>query len=262
MRKNEEEKEKENSERWLLTYSDMITLLLVLFIMMYTISTVDTNKFKAISQQLNIMLGDSTSVAADSGIQGSNDEVLNSFDNLVTESPSPSPSSTKTPIAGTRQSIEDELQNLVNSSGLGTVVTVQSEQRGVVVSFQEALLFPSGSADINREGKTVLAKVADIINSVDNYISVEGSTDNVPIRSSRFPSNWELASQRAINVLKQLVGFGVHSTRISATSYGQYRPVTDNSSGKGKARNRRVDIVFIDQEFNSLQAGYEDQSSN
>ena len=263
MRKNEEEREKDNNERWLLTYSDMITLLLVLFIMMYTISTVDTKKFQAISQQLNVMLGDSGRVSS-INIPGSNSEVLDSFyqtpevsasaSRSPSKSPSRSPSQAKLP--GSRENIESKLEELVNSSGLGKVVTIQSEKRGVVVSFQEALLFPSGSADINSKGKAVLEKIAAIIKSVDNYISVEGSTDNVPMNSYRFPSNWELASQRAINVLKQIVRYGVDPRRISATSYGEYRPVVKNTSDKNKARNRRVDIVFIDEQFNSLQAGY------
>jgi chemotaxis protein MotB len=114
----------------------------------------------------------------------------------------------------------------------------------------EGLLFPSGSANINKEAVSTLEDLANVIKSVDNFIRVEGSTDNVPIHSAQYESNWELASQRAINVAKLMIDQGVDASRISAVSYGEYRPVAPNDSEDNKQLNRRVDIVFLDASLN------------
>ena len=119
-----------------------------------------------------------------------------------------------------------------------------------MVSLVEGLLFSSGSADINDNAVSTLDELAGVIKSVDNYIRVEGSTDNVPIHSAQYESNWELASQRAINVAKLMVDQGVDASRISAVSYGEYRPVAPNDSEDNKQLNRRVDIVFLDSSLN------------
>jgi chemotaxis protein MotB len=155
----------------------------------------------------------------------------------------------------TREELQQMLSILVQSKDLQSDVSIKLEARGTVVSFQEVLLFSSGSATVSEEGRAVISKVAEIIETVDNYISVEGSTDNVPMSNGQFSSNWELASQRAINVTKLLIEDGVDSSRISATSYGEYRPVAPNDTNENKAQNRRVDIVFIDPSLNEYQAG-------
>ncbi len=260
--KREGEEKHENSERWLLTYSDMITLLLVLFIMMYTISKVDTDKFEALAYQLGITLGAEVSVVQEAGDSSDmdNDEWSVPGEANQTTPQASLPQNAEVGTGGQTQaekSIEEQLQDLIDEAGIGTLVGIHMEQRGVVVSFKEALLFNSGSADINAEGTETLKKMSDILKTVDNYISVEGSADNVPISSARYASNWELASQRAINVAKLLQNFGVDPARLSSTSYGEYRPVAPNDSEVNKERNRRVDIVIIDKDLNEYQPGFE-----
>lgn len=256
--KLEEEKEKENSERWLLTYSDMITLLLALFIMLFTMSNVDAGKYGAVAEQLGISFGLGSSGGVPYGVsEGVNEEVSK---NMEDSEPSATPSQKvdlSEVAAGdkTRDDLQQMLSILVQSQDLQSDVTIKLEARGTVVSFQEVMLFDSGSATISEAGREVITKVAGIIESVDNYISVEGSTDNVPMSSGQFASNWELASQRAINVTKLLIADGVDTSRISATSYGEYRPVAENDTAENKALNRRVDIVFIDPSLNEYQAG-------
>ncbi len=261
MKRSEEEKH-ENSERWLLTYSDMITLLLVLFIMMYTISKVDTDKFEALAYQLGITLGAEVSVVQEAGDTSDmdNDEWSGLGDSHTSKpevsSPQASTAAASQQVQGVK-SIQDQIQELVDEAGIETLVGIHTEQRGVVVSLKEALLFNSGSADVNKEGQEMLKKMSGIFTTVDNYISVEGSADNVPISSARYASNWELASQRAINVAKLLQSYGVDPARLSSTSYGEYRPVAPNDSEENKERNRRVDIVIIDKDLNEYQPGYE-----
>ena len=107
----------------------------------------------------------------------------------------------------------------------------------------------------------MLTNIITIVKAVNNYIRIEGSTDNIPINSSRFPSNWELASQRAINVAKLLIDQGVAPERISTVSYGEYRPIAQNDNDENRQQNRRVDIVFIDLDLSVYEAGYKGEQS-
>ena len=258
MSKNRKHEEgKENSERWLLTYSDMITLLLALFIMLYCMSNVDTEKFKAVAEQLGIAFSSGKSVVVGAA-QSSNSDINITIDPArPTAQPSeePSPSASGGDIK--QENIENMLSALISSYGLSPKVSVRTEERGVVVSLQDALLFDSGSATVHQSSVEILKKLTDIVNSVDNYIHIEGSTDNVPISNGQFSSNWELAAQRAINVGKVLIGNGVDPTRITATSLGEYHPVADNETEDQKQQNRRVDIVFVNEQYNINEPGHQ-----
>ncbi len=259
MRRRKEESHG-NHERWLLTYSDMITLLLALFIMLYTISTLDTDKYAALSQQLGIFLG--TGNSATTVFQGSSGTGTG-FDDAVeqTAQPTPAPSASPTgsplnyAIYVENTQLQEELQELIDSAGLGDYASVDVENRGVVVGLVEGLMFDSGSADINDEANAILEKIIDVVNSVDNYIRVEGYTDDVPMDSPEFATNWELAAQRAINVSKLFIAYGVDPSRLSATSYSEYRPVVPNDSDEHRQLNRRVDIVFISSDLSIYEAG-------
>ncbi len=256
-RHDDEEHKKENSERWLLTYSDMITLLLVLFIMMYTISKVDVQKFDALAEQLGIVMNPSTQ-ASSSGSTGSDSRETDgsfSFEEYAAASATEESEATPSPSAAVQLKFDDEqllgkLEILIDKDGLSDYVSVHAEERGIVVSLVEGLLFKSGSADIYKEAVNTLNELASVINSVNNYIRIEGSTDNVPIHSTMYSSNWELASQRAINVAKLIIDQGVDASRVCAVSYGEYRPVAPNNTEDNKQLNRRVDIVFIKTELN------------
>lgn len=255
-RNRNEEEGHENSERWLLTYSDMITLLLALFIMLFTMSNVDSDKYKALAEQLSAAFSGGSSIVGENPASSSKIGEAIQFSETSAPDVSPTPSPTPTGSGDiSQEDIEGKLKALIKSSGLGTLASVRTEERGVVVSFKDKLLFPTGSAEVNDDAKKVLKRVADIIELVDNYIRVEGSTDNVPIHSGQFPSNWELASQRAINVLKVLVDYGVKTSKISPTSYGEYRPVVPNNSEDNKQLNRRVDIVFVNRQLNVVEPG-------
>ena len=255
-RRREEEHEKENSERWLLTYSDMITLLLVLFIMMYTISKVDLEKFDALASQFSIVMNPSSqsgSYAASPNNGSDSDETVSDY-NFAAPVQTDAPEASVTPLATPENTANGQLyqriESLISTNGLDVYVSVHSEERGIVVTLVEGLLFPSGSADINDSAVATLSELTDVIKSVGNYIRVEGSTDNVPISSGQYASNWELASQRAINVAKLFIDQGVDASRVSAVSYGEYRPVAPNDTKDNKQQNRRVDIVFLDTSLN------------
>ncbi len=256
MSRQHEEEHESGSERWLLTYADMITLLLALFILLYTMSSIDSGKYQALSKQLGIAFNGGRSIF-ETGYPGGGSGNGSGGDGTG-DSPTASAGGSIVIPEYSQQDIERLVRSLIESNGLSSMANVRMEERGVVVSFQDALLFDSGSADINAKSLDMLKKLTVIANSCKNYIRVEGSTDDVPI-SGRFDSNWELASQRAINVAKALASFGVSASRISATSYGEYRPIVANDTAEHRRLNRRVDIVFVNKEHNDDEPGYTNQ---
>ena len=269
-RHDEDDHKKENSERWLLTYSDMITLLLVLFIMMYTISKVDVPKFDALAESLGVVMNPSSQAAASDSTGSNSEERDSSFpfeeyamaaaeaDSEETPGPSSTPSAS---VSFQDDHLLKKIQSLIDNDGLTSFVSVHFEERGIVVSLVEGLLFSSGSADINNDAVDTLNELTAVVKSVNNFIRVEGSTDNVPIHSAQYESNWELASQRAINVAKLMIDQGVDASRISAVSYGEYRPVAPNDSEGNKQLNRRVDIVFLKTDLNVYEPESADESN-
>lgn len=143
--------------------------------------------------------------------------------------------------------IRDDLGSALSEEIASEGALIELEDRGVVVTLLDRVLFSSGKADVKPAGKEVLAKVASVLVDVPNEISVEGHTDNEPINRSRYlyKSNWELSTARATNVLHFLVERGLPPDRMSATGYGEYRPVAENDTEEGRRRNRRVEIVIL-----------------
>lgn len=221
-----------NMERWLITYADMITLLLIFFIVMYTISKVDAHKFQALASSLANAMG---------------------AGGMVLESPGPSmiPGASDSPSdeLAERQQMEEMRQKLmefVRENGLASKISVTTEQRGVVLSFQEDVLFDLGSAQLTPRARELISEVSEVLSQTDNYIRIEGHTDNLPIHTSRYPSNWELSAARATSVLQQLLRTAdIEPGQLSAVAYGEYRPRVPNNSPENRQLNRRVDIIIL-----------------
>ena len=143
-------------------------------------------------------------------------------------------------LRGTYDGLVSDLESEVAAGQ----IAIQQLREGLRLDMQEDVLFPSGSADVNKGGQEVLRKVAERLKSMPNRIVVSGHTDDVPIRTPRFPSNWELASARATGVVRILAQSGVDASRLSAVSYGQFSPVAGNDSPEGRLRNRRIEILL------------------
>lgn len=241
-RRAEPEKEV-NNERWLITYSDLITLLLIFFIVMYTMSKIDANKFEAVANSLaQVLQGKSVSI-----MQTPGPSVVNGRSgNIIREGPGKTPAK-----QGDLESVEKQLNEYIKQNkDLAQNVIVYEQERGLVISFKDAILFPSGSDQILPAAQDILLKVAASLRDIPNYIRVEGHTDSRPIHTQRFPSNWELSVLRATNVVHLLVERGgIEPDRISATGYGEYRPLVPNRSEKEMAMNRRVDIVILKDKY-------------
>jgi chemotaxis protein MotB len=231
MAKKKEPEKEPSAERWLLSYADFITLLLVFFIIMYSMSKVNVQKFNQMVTVLEKTFGGQQSV-----IKLANSGLL--------------PQITRSGEARRKEKqlyvkTVEQLQKEISAKE----VRVKVDERGIVVSLASDFFFGSGMADIGDSARSVLKKLQNLFSSTTNDIRVEGHTDDIPIirgssLSQRFPSNWELSSQRAVNVLKFLETLNVERKRLSAAAYAETRPDKPNDTYEGRAYNRRVEIVI------------------
>jgi len=243
--KAEVKKVKDNKDRWLITYSDLITLLLVFFIVLYSLSVVDARKFRAIAQSLAAAMGGSQSVLTEPGASlapGISDDTLDiEMEKALQEEEE-------------LERIRAMLQEYIDQHGLSGKVTVHLEERGVVVSFQEVALFPLGSAELTPEARDTIGHVGRILLETTQYIRVEGHTDDLPINTSIYPSNWELSVARATSVVQELIkSLDFPAYRLSATGYGEFRPKVPNDSDEHRQQNRRVDIVILKSKYENAE---------
>ena len=229
--------DKENLERWLLTYADMITLLLLFFILLYTISSLNVGKYKLISSAIS------------SVFNGANFGLL--FDQSNVGSADLSPPTQKQPAQTTKVQNQRLLfTNAVSQLRLliqQKLVRVTSNEQGVTITLAADTQFKSGSADIEQNSLPVLRQVAEFLNGVPNSVRIEGNTDDTPVGGTQFTSNWQLAAARAVNVLSTFEDYGVAPDRMSAVSFGSTKPLMSNATPEGRAYNRRVDIVILTQ---------------
>lgn len=217
-----------SSSSWQTTYSDLVTLLLCFFVLLYSFSSLDAMKFRqvvsALQQSLGILDGGKTIVDDTMGIGGQQLDM--DWQQLET--------------------VRLELQRFIDDRNLKDVVSLEKEDRGLKLSFQGKVLFDLGRADLRPEAMGALNEVAEMIKTWPNHVRVEGHTDDLPIENQRFPSNWELSVARAVRVLRFLVEEqGIDPKRVSAVGYGEYRPILDNDSMENRAKNRRVDLVIL-----------------
>ena len=238
-KKRNKEEEHENAERWLVSYADFITLLFAFFVTMYSISRVDQQKFAAVAHSLQRALG-----SLNPGQMG----ILSSGQTPISIGPFPSPEAT--PEISEREYFEklaDEVQKgVAKVSGSGNQIQYLINETGLVIRVQERLFFDSGDASIHMEVIPILNSLAESLEKIPNSVRVEGHTDNVPINTARFPSNWELSTARATAIIRHfLTRFHFDPNRLSAAGYAEFRPVAVNTTPEGRLQNRRVDVVIL-----------------
>ena len=209
-------------ESWLLTYLDMMTLMLVLLVVMLAFA--GKGALDGLRQ-------------ASSHLRPAHEGVLPASDGLLPETalqvPSPLPS--KAPV--------DPLKGLPLDQ-LGDDIDVVVNESTVSFRISSEILFSSGQADLSLAGLAVLKRLVPVLNSSNHRIAVEGHTDSVPVRSGRYPSNWELSGSRAGGVVRYLEANGVASERLRAVGYADTRPLGDNATAEGRASNRRVELIM------------------
>ncbi len=243
---------KDTSERWLLTYADLMNLLLILFILLYTISKVDVSKYETVAASLRGAFGDA-SVNQVIGDAGGAPSLIN------LEGQNPSPVVEAQMEEQQMEEIRENITEVIEMEGLSGEVDVTVEERGIVISIAEKVLFKSGSADLDADSKLTIEKIGKVLLAIPGkQIRVEGHTDNVPISTSRFPDNQELSTARANSVWRILVNnVGINPKSISATGYGEYRPKMPNDTEANRAQNRRVDIAILKDIFDKSESGVE-----
>lgn len=265
--KKHHEEEEEASEAWLLPYSDLMTLLLAVFIVLFAVSQVDSTKLETMARAFQNIAFSGGSGVLEPGGENPVPLYPEGQDNSTDNTPTPSPTATPVPENDNdanqnfgQQDLENlkELQGKLTSyfkkSNIQSDVTSYIDERGLVVSLNNAMLFDSGSAKIKRKNKECLIQIGTIINQLENYIRIEGHTDNQPISTSIYPSNWELSSARASQVVRLLAkSAGVPPEKMAAVAYGEYKPVASNKTAQGRAKNRRIDLIILNQHYNSLE---------
>lgn len=231
----------DNHERWLISYADFVTLLFAFFVVMYSISSVNEGKYKVFSDSLSIAFTNRSSAGSPT-IVSSQDELL--LKSLVDR---------RTARLGEQQrKIQERMKNIADglSRTMSSLiqlkqVNIEQTKRGVVIDVSAGFLFSTGDAVLQSGAHDVLRQVAAVLSKEDLPIEVEGHTDDIPIKTAQFPSNWELSSARAGTVVRMLVENGVPPERMAAVGLASNRPLVPNDSAENRARNRRVAITIL-----------------
>ena len=262
------EEEHENHERWLVSYADMMTLLMVLFIVLFAISQVDQKKFAALKDGLSTGLGNTVNapVTGGSGINATDGVMPAAIDlgaagagsqsttSSIQKQPSKDTTSAdKDTLAAARREaadlaeIERRITAALRAKGLEDSVRYKVNERGLVVALvSDDVFFANASADLRPQGREVLRAVGPVLRAVNRDIAVEGHANHLALRSSVYPSNWELSAARAGSVVRYLQSDGdLPGPRLSATGYGSSRPMYPSSDKRSIRFNRRVDVVLV-----------------
>ena len=210
-------------DRYLLTYSDLITLLLGLFIILYAMSNIDIKKYQKFANAMGSIFGSQSQLINISN----HSRLLNNKMNGIVP-------------------LKQSLQRMINQNGYGKSIKLIENKRGITIRILEDILFASGEAKLTPQSKTMLAKIANILKKLPNDIRIEGHTDDVPIDTKEYPSNWHLSVARATNTAYFLMhNEGINEDKVSIVGYAANKPIANNSTPQGRSQNRRVDIVIL-----------------
>ncbi len=237
-RRKKQKAEGGGSPAWMTTFSDLMTLLLTFFILLYSFSTLDAIKFKNVASALqSVLLGEAKPTIFPNDIPPG-DAPINS--------PIPVEKTSESELNNEMEQLYEIVRDYVENEGLQAEISVRTDRRGVIIDIKERVLFDSGKAELKEESKTVLEKVVTLVQQFENDLIIEGHTDDVPINTIQFSSNWELSVIRAVNVLRYFTeAKDVDPIRISAAGYGKYKPISTNENALGRMLNRRVNILIL-----------------
>ena len=265
MARKKRTEERENHERWLVSYADFITLLFAFFVVMYSISSVNEGKYRVLSDSLvaafreperslePVQFGElmRAPMQSEDMLDGkgaiievfkmTTAEEEKSKAQANTEQHEPEANGVDQAVQTLADSIEASMADLVDEG----MIKVRRDKRWIEVEIKSSILFDSGSAALSAPSTPVLRQLAEKFRSLDNVIHVEGFTDNVPISNFEFLSNWELSASRAASVVHLFTRLGIAPKRLAAIGYGEFRPVASNDTAEGRAKNRRVVLVIM-----------------
>lgn len=247
-RRRKQEDEHENHERWLVSYADFITLLFAFFVVMYSLSSINEGKYRVLSDSL-------VQAFRSININESGQQIVLPPVSVVSPavpspmSPSRSPEeeaaeARRQQTAQRMRNMAEEIRRVLAPLTQGGQVSISEGAFGIAVEINASVLFAPGEATLGAAAVSALRAVADVLAGADFPITIEGHTDNAPISTFRFPSNWELSAVRASSVVRLFIESGVAAERLTAAGYADQRPVAANDGEAGRARNRRVTIMI------------------
>jgi chemotaxis protein MotB len=252
MAKKKKHHEEHIDETWLIPYADMLTLLLALFIVLFAVSSVDAHKFEQLAKSFNLAFTGGEGIMEFPSPTRTPDT-----DNSVTkppDDPTPDKDQLEEKIDLARQQDFLELQELkkkidqyIKENQLSLSLKTELTQDGLLITILDNALFSSGSAEIRPGARKLAAEISKLlVTDPPRHVTIAGHTDNRPISTTQFRSNWDLSAMRAINFMKVLLeNNDLEPPRFSSTAYGEYRPVATNSTDEGRAKNRRVEVLIL-----------------
>lgn len=220
--------EMEYGNSWLITYSDMITIILCFFIVFFTFTAEEASLLEKIKDSLTTEV---------EGLNQENEKLKEEKESLAAL------------LFGSENDLDsaENFMEFLEKNGLMESVYIIEEERGLVIRFKDGVLFGSGKAAISEGGYEVLREIGEKVQGVKNLVVIEGFTDDIPIKTNDFPSNWELSVARAIGVAKFMIDdIGIEEERISVSGFGEQKPIDTNETEEGRANNRRIEITILD----------------
>ncbi|MFC5470459.1 flagellar motor protein MotB [Cohnella suwonensis] len=249
-KKRHEHHEEHADESWLLPYSDLMTLLLALFIVLYAASAVNTSKLEEMSKAFKTAFNSGISIFEQGAIT-EDDQMRKRTDETDERKDDGNKNKSREALMQQEQQnleqLQKELDKYIGKNGLSSQLDTQLNHSQLLITIRDNALFPSGSASIKPDSQKLAKAIAQMLQQYPGYeILITGHTDNQPIKTAEFPSNWELSSQRALNFMKILLENGKFDPKhFSSTAKGEYRPLQPNDTDAGRAVNRRVEVSIL-----------------
>lgn len=231
--------EHDNNDRWLISYADFVTLLFAFFVVMYSISSVNEGKYKTFSDSLSVAFSHDASSPANQ------EQMLK----VLVDKRTARMAEQQRKVQAEMQAVNDSLHQVLAPLIEQGLVGVRQTRRGVEVDISAGMLFREGEDKLQPGAQDTLQKVALVLSRENQSVEVEGHTDDVPIKTAQFPSNWELSSGRAGSVVRMLAAYGIPEKRLAAVGMAANEPVVPNDTPEHRAKNRRVSITVLSPQF-------------
>jgi len=238
-RRKHEEHEEGHDERWLVSYADFITLLMVLFVILYSMGQVNVEKYRRLADSMRVAF----TVGGPAQVVDSQINQANGKSEDGTSKPIVIPGIPEGPTQS--EEVAGQLTSMLASQNLGSQVSVQTNIDGVLISLSEKLTFSESHSDLSAEALQVLGAISEMLRPIDNKIKLIGHTNNLPSANPLYPTNWELSLARAMSVANYLISMGISPDRLMVCGQGEYAPIFANDTDAHRALNARVEIIIV-----------------
>lgn len=244
-KKKNHQAEHVNAERWLVSYADFMTLLFILFIILFSFSQIDAKKYQQVAASL------AAEFSGGSILPGGGNPVMN----MPGKGPNEGEGNGEEELTAAEieqhafAKLAHDIEEYATEKGIKANINLRYDERGLYISITGTVLYQDASATLTPEAKEFIKVISGQLKALPNHIRVEGHTDNRPIISAEFPSNWELSAARSVNLVRYFIEqLSFDPTRLSVAGYGEYRPVASNDTIEGQNQNRRVEIIILKSE--------------